>query len=25
MDAYVADQLAPADSTLRPPRAPAKR
>jgi hypothetical protein len=25
MDAYVADQLAPADSSLRPPRAPAKR
>jgi hypothetical protein len=24
MDAYVADQLAPADSSLRPPRAPAK-
>jgi len=25
MDAYVADQLAPADFSLRPPRAPAKR
>jgi hypothetical protein len=25
MDAYVADQLAPADSSLRPPRPPAKR